>query len=287
MKSKTLKVLFLYSLILASSLILLTGCASRGADMKITKWETELKRITQMQASAREVHSMFNKLYPIALVDGDQVYIFEEHGGEYKFKLKKKAAMTYPNQIRAAFPMQENDNKMTCVVSPDALHKQSERILIFHEFVHCYQAETCESEIKDNLAIYQKAMAEKDYMWEINYAFPYDSSELWNSYKKTASLLEDGKLELAKTARSEFLNKLTEEQKQYVIWQEWKEGYARFIENELRMYFRTENNDYGWEQDFSRITFYAGGERMIRALVSQNIELQSDLKALYGEIRNF
>lgn len=255
--------------------------------MKITKWETELKQITQMQASAIEVHPLFNKLYPIALVDGEQVYIFEEQGGDYKFKIKKKAAMTYPNQIRAAFPMQENDYKMTCVVSPEALNKQSERILIFHEFVHCYQMETCEMELKENLPIYTKAMAEKDYMWEINYAFPYGDGEIWNSYKKAVTLMEEGKHALAKTARTDFLNKLSDEQKQYVVWQEWKEGFARFIENELRMYFRSENNDFGWDQDFSRITFYAGGERMIRALVSQDIELQNDLKRLYNEIRNF
>lgn len=269
------------------SILFLPSCVHKGADMKITKWETELKQITQMQDSAIEVHPLFNKLYPIALVEGEEVYLFEEQGGEYKFQFKKKSAMTYPNQIRAAFPMQENEYNMTCVVSPDALSKQSELILIFHEFVHCHQAETCESELKENLPIYQKAMAEKDYMWEINYAFPYDNAELWNSYKKAAALMEAGKFELAKTARADFLSKLTEEQKQYVIWQEWKEGFARFIENELRMYFRTENNDYGWEQDFSRITFYAGGERMIRALVSQDTDLQIELKRLYEKIRNF
>jgi len=279
--------IILFSLILISTLTLLSSCASKGTDMKITIWETELKQITQMQQSAIEVHPLFTKLYPIALVDGEEVYIFEELGGEYKFKLKKKASRPYPNQIRAAFPMQENDFKMTCVVSPDALNKQSERILIFHEFVHCFQMETCEMELKENLSIYTKAMAEKDYMWEINYAFSYDNPEIWKSYKKTATLMEAGKLVLAKQARIELMSMLSDEEKQYLVWQEWKEGFARFIENELRMYFRTENNDYGWEQDFSRITFYAGGERMIRALVSQDIELQKDLKRLYEEMVEF
>jgi len=279
--------LLLYSLISILTLILLTSCATKGTNMKISKWETELKQITQMQQSAREVHPLFNKLYPIALVEGEEVYIFKVEGGEYTFQVKKKSSRPYPNQIRAAFPMQENEFKMTCVVSPDALNKQSERILIFHEFVHCYQMESCEMELKENLSIYTKAMAEKDYMWEINYSFPYDDMEIRNLYKKTATLFEQGKIELAKIARADLMNLLTDEEKQYMVWQEWKEGFARFIENELRMYFRSENNDYGWDQDFSRITFYAGGERMIRALVSQNIELQSDLKVLYDEMVGF
>jgi hypothetical protein len=51
-----------------------------------------------------------------------------------------------------------------------------------------------------------------------------------------------------------------------MCWQEWKEGFARKIENDIRQRFKLELNNSGRFAPFDRIVFYYGGEQFIRYL---------------------
>ncbi len=46
---------------------------------------------------------------------------------------------------------------------------------------------------------------------------------------------------------------------EYMVWQEWKEGYARHVENKIQRELGLKVNTFGEEPPYSRITFYAGG----------------------------
>ncbi|MDO9578182.1 MAG: hypothetical protein Q7J16_09880 [Candidatus Cloacimonadales bacterium] len=269
------------------AIVLLASCQIKGENDQIKHWEKQLTAISQLQKTAQTVHPLFCKLYPIALVEKNSVYIFTADNEQtgYRFSKKAESKIAYSKGIRAAFPLEENDWQTTCVVSPEAFNNLKDRILIFHEFVHCYQAETCEQALKTNLQIYREEMAQQHYMWEIDYPFPYET--IADQYHEYLTSLENGKIELAASQRQELRSRLSLTQEEYLVWQEWKEGSARYLENKLNLACGLERNDFGLKQDFSRITFYAGGERLISLLTQQNSELLNDFAALYQAIDEF
>jgi hypothetical protein len=68
---------------------------------------------------------------------------------------------------------------------------------------------------------------------------------------------------------------------QYMVWQEWKEGFALYIENKLRQQLGIEYNQVGRSGALSRLSFYAGGEAYIKHLVTKCPSLNKDLEALF------
>ncbi len=81
----------------------------------------------------------------------------------------------------------------------------------------------------------------------------------------------------------ELLNALDYE---YMVWQEWKEGFARLIENRLRNKLELAENRGGIDLPFNRVTFYEGGERYISLLFGQNKELEKDIETLFRHMLN-
>ena len=71
---------------------------------------------------------------------------------------------------------------------------------------------------------------------------------------------------------------------EYLVWQEWKEGFARYIENRIRARLGLDPNRFGAEEPYNRITFYVGGSDYISLLVEDRPELIQDPKALYSEL---
>jgi hypothetical protein len=67
----------------------------------------------------------------------------------------------------------------------------------------------------------------------------------------------------------------------YMVWQEWKEGFARFIENRIKARLGLPENQGGKEQPFSRVTFYAGGANFIAALDKAEPALITDIERLF------
>jgi len=64
-----------------------------------------------------------------------------------------------------------------------------------------------------------------------------------------------------------------------------EEGFARYIENLIRDAVGLKRIVY-WGSEFNRITFYSGGEELIKYLVKLDPSLESDLTRLFEEMYN-
>jgi hypothetical protein len=71
---------------------------------------------------------------------------------------------------------------------------------------------------------------------------------------------------------------------EYMVWQEWKEGFARWVENQVKRQLKFKENKKGLEQPFSRVVFYAGGEALINYLIDQSEKAQPDLRELFRKM---
>ena len=71
-----------------------------------------------------------------------------------------------------------------------------------------------------------------------------------------------------------------------MIWQEWKEGFARLIENKIRIYLKLVKNNSGYKQPYSRVTFYYGGAKFINYLSKENPGLYLDIEMLFHHMKN-
>ena len=105
-------------------------------------------------------------------------------------------------------------------------------------------------------------------MWEMNYPFPYetvglyDISDLINYHKNMKEYLKETDFE-------------------YMIWQEWKEGFARYVENLVREELKTDKNINTLNPPFDRISFYEIGSRYIKLLLENDKTINGDLEKLF------
>lgn len=176
--------------------------------------------------------------------------------------------MPIPQGVRAAFPLECYGDKINCVVTGEVFDSLEGYVTIFHEFMHCQQFEICERELKQKLGIARRAQDENDHMWEINHPFPYGDPrfvERYTQFLKAVARDERG-------AVSECCKQLRETMAagdhEYMIWQEWKEGFARFIGNQIRIRVGLEENHSGREEPYTRVSFYEGGTNLIEYVVN-------------------
>jgi hypothetical protein len=249
------------------------------------KYDTSLQKIVKMHQEIKSFYKVLEKLQPIAIAENNQFYIFDvDENANYKFIKKTPCNFPIPQGIRAAMPIEGYDFKCVCVVSGDAFDNLESCIIVFHEFVHCSQFQTVEMELKENLEIYKHAMAKQDYMWELNSPFPYAEDEFKMLYAGFIEALGTQDTVKIKELRKKLKNSLYSNEYEFMTWQEWKEGYARYVENNLRVYYNLKINDFGKEKPFSRITFYYGGSNFIDYLVKKEPSLTNDLESLYKKI---
>lgn len=252
-----------------------------------TKYETSFQKIVTMHKEIKSMYKSLEKLQPVAIAKDNYFYIFDvDENSTYKFIKKAPVNFPIPKGIRAAMPLEAFDYKTICVVTEDVFENTEEIIILFHEFVHCYQFQTVEMKLKENLKIYKKAMENHDYMWEINYGFPYKEKEFEVLYGSFIKALENQDTAKIKETRVKLKSALYSNEFEYMTWQEWKEGYARFIENKLRKFYNIKINDYGKEVPYSRISFYYGGSKYIEYLSEKNPQSENDLEFLYQNIYN-
>lgn len=252
----------------------------------IEKYGQSLQKIFEVQKSIEKVHPFLKKLYPVAIAEDDTFYVFDLNPKKTRYEFVKQAqpAMIVPKGIRAAFPLDFYDNKMACVVSGEVFDDLSGYVMIFHEFIHCTQMETCEQELKNRLRVAQKAYSEDDFMWELNHPFPYEDSffsELYALFLEAAAN-HDG--DAVNRLRMSLRDMLNTEDYEYMVWQEWKEGFARYIENKIRKKLDLATNQSGLEQPYNRVTFYQGGAFYIAYLMDQDKDLVKDIEALFFRI---
>jgi hypothetical protein len=171
--------------------------------------------------------------------------------------------------IRASFPLSCYGNKPTCVVSPEVFDSKEGYATVFHEFVHCAQALSCENALKQTLHVARAAFAAKDYSWEINHAFPYSDPVFAESYFRLLVALRDRNPDDIVGAVRDLKRRLKGDDYEYMVWVEWKEGLARYFENRIRALYALEPNTGGSEQPYNRVCFYNGGEGLIAYLANR------------------
>jgi hypothetical protein len=250
------------------------------------KYQAKIDKAFAVNDQVRDIHPVLRKLYPIALVENKIIYIFEPDQAARKYRLAATVPDPYdlPKGIRAAMPLGFWNNRTACVVSSEIFDEADGYVMMFHEFVHCAQAEICEQKIKENLQIYQEAMKKKDYSWELQYPFPYGDDVFINAYGALLKALEEAQGNQVQALRAQLRDSLTKAQWEYMTWQQWKEGFARFVENRMRNRIGLAENKGGGKTPYSRTSFYYGGDMLIRFLASQDNTVMENIELLYSRI---
>jgi len=254
-----------------------------------SRHDRSLQALLFLQKEIAGLHPFLERAFPIAIVDGDQFYVFDVGsadgpGHRYAFVLQAPTPMPIPRGVRAAFPLACYGDRPACVVTGDVFDSMEGYVMVFHEFVHCQQWETCEARLKQSLGIARQAQAENDVMWEINYAFPYGDPRFVETYLAFLDAAGEGRLDDVQASRRRLHQTLDPGDWEYMVWQEWKEGLARYIENQIRNRLELRENHGGQDPPFDRVTFYEGGSRLIGTLGQHEPELLQDIEALFHRL---
>jgi len=242
----------------------------------------KINQIFPVFEKINKLDKSLEQLYPIAIVEDNEFFVFDLNlsGKQYEFKINFPSQMNLPDEVLAAFPLEGYEGKMAAVVTHKAFDNTEGIVFIFHEFVHCYQYNNFEANIKKSLIIAQEAEKKQDYIWELNYPFPYNNEEF---IRKTLELNNGYDI---KKYHIEMKSLLNEKEFEYMIWQEWKEGFARYMENMIREKIGIKRNSNILEPPFDRVCFYEIGSKYIDTLLKENIGLKNDLGKLFYEIKN-
>lgn len=250
--------------------------------------ESALAHIFAVQRQIRDLHPAFAQVYPVALaVDGRfDVYAPDPAAGRFTLAGQVPAGMPVPDGVRAAFPL--DPFGFVCVVTGEVFDEPHGYATIFHEFVHCYQGTTCERDLRQSLALARESEAAGAFMWELQHPFPYGDPAFADAYAAWLDALESGDDDdAAGAARGRVRAALASRDFEYLVWQEWKEGTARYLENASRERLGLDANHGGIQPPYSRITFYAGGDRFIRWLAARDPALVADLPRLFAAMHKF
>jgi hypothetical protein len=246
------------------------------------------QRLVQFQNDAAAVHPTFLNAYPVALVEDQQFLIYDRPQVEAAYELIKTAPvpMPVPEGVQAAFPLDVYDGKMAAVVTPAVFDSPDGLVTILHEFVHCYQFSTCEQDLKMSLDITKCAQETGDTMWEIEYPFPYTAMEFVRGYGRFLDGLRESNAKGIEGARENLRAYLSLHDLEYMVWQEWKEGLARWVENRLQRELGLAENKGGTQPPYGRVSFYASGAAYISHLSAGDPLLVNDLPKLFSMIYN-
>jgi hypothetical protein len=240
----------------------------------------QLQNLFKLQEIIQDIHPFLDKLFPIAIVDNNHFLIYDivSNSQQYTFIKKTATPMPIPQGVRAAFEMESYDNRLACVVTPDVFDDPDGYVTIFHEFIHCQQGEGCEHKLKQKLKVAVEARKANDYMWEINHPFPYTNPDFIQLYQSFLSKHTYNEIESIRHRLKEILKPTDYE---YMVWQEWKEGFARYIENKINLRLKLPENHDGKNPPFTRATFYEGGAHFIELLAMENADLLINIEQLF------
>jgi hypothetical protein len=306
--------------VVLSVVLLLGGCAStteksNGTDngekmVFIESQLVSLGKLVEQHKEIKDIDKSLEKLQTVAIVKDNVYFVFgpDQSGENYEFKMEYPVEMKIPDGVRATFPLGFYDGKAAAVITEDAFETREDIVVIFHEFVHCFQTnETGKLELRQILTVAQEAEEKRDIQWELNYPFPY-TSEFFVS--KTEAL--DAGYDIV-NYHTEMKAELDQKDFEYMIWQEFAEGHANYIENLIRERWRL--NKIGFPltlqgylqyrenlmiemlgdsdiplpqlpQSFERIVFYEIGKRYIDALIQSDPGLKDNIKALFYKMVN-
>jgi hypothetical protein len=252
----------------------------------VDPYSAKLEHLISLHKKVFDLNPALGKLYPVAIVvDGAfRIYDYDQAHLTYQFKKNAPVPMPIPDGVRAAFQLESYGGRIACVVTPDVFDKMEDYVTILHEFVHCYQYETCEQTIKKGLDIARQAQEKGNVMWEIEHPFPYSAKNFTEPYDVFLNaLVEEDDQEILRT-RKMLRDYLGLHDYEYMVWQEWKEGFARWSENLIKRKLMMVENKGGLQKPYSRVLFYAGGEAYISHLSNRMPALTRDLRGLFQKL---
>ena len=242
-----------------------------------------LRGIFEFRSEVKDIHPFLDAVFPVALVEGDQLSVYDTgpEGDEYHLMKQAPVPSHLPPQVRAAFPLACYNDRMACVVTADVFESASGYVTIFHEFVHCQQAASCERKLKARLGVARKAEAEGNVCWELDHPFPYGDDRFVADYELFLRAAEAGDLDEVLQVRKHLSGVLSEADYEYMLWQEWKEGFARLLENKMRERSGLERICTTSGPPYSRVVFYSGGAAFIQVLADYDADSLADVEALF------
>jgi len=232
-----------------------------------------LKKFCKTHDCVKGLHDSVSELQPIAVVKDNTFFLFVPQNGKYEFMMEHPTPFAIDFEIYAAFPLAFYQNKIAAIVTEDALKNERNHVIVLHEFVHCFQWNTCEQKIRSGLTIEKEQMSKGAFDWEIRYPFPYGDDffvSMTEELNKNSNYADYHKKLHSHLKKTDF---------EYLIWQEWKEGFARYIENLMR-------DNLGLEQHFNilsspRVCLYEIGSRHIASLINRDNSLSNDIHKLF------
>lgn len=263
---------------------------SAQTDKEITqKIDSSLIVLTNLASETKVIHPCLVEFHPVAIAFKDSLFIFDYNKEKGKYEFIKKSAQPFPipEGMEASFPLSVYNNIPSCIITPATFNSNAGYATILHEFIHCCQFNSVEPAIKQELEIYQTAMEKQDYSWEILHPFPYRDSLFINYYRSFKNALIQNNDNEAKQFRLKLKNHLSKIDFEYLLWQEWKEGLARYIENKVRILLGININNYGIDAPYDRVAFYYSGELLIKHLENHNPALSEKPELLFVIMKNF
>ncbi|WP_440117817.1 hypothetical protein [Paenibacillus sp. QZ-Y1] len=251
--------------------------------------DTFLEQINELQEIQKDlvnIHPLFTKHYPVVVAFESLLYIYDYASKTQQYEWVKTVPddLNIPEGCLAAFPVHHMDGRMCAVVTDAVFQNFEQKIYLFHEFVHCYVCEHYES-IRDRLAITHTMKERKRITWEIDYDFPYEKESFKLLMTELLSALKHKDMNQIKETRIALIQLLSDEEVDYWTWQEWNEGYARYIENLIREKFGLKINHLGDAPPFNRLVFYECGSEYISLLACEQPDLHTDLEELFNKIQ--
>ena len=247
---------------------------------------TAFNKLVDLHQDVAGLNPALKALYPIAIVKDEQFLIFDydQDQGGYRYRKNAPLPMPIPQGIRAAFQLESYGGRIACVVTPEVFDTLGGYVTILHEFVHCYQYETCEQDLKLTLDVARQAQERGDVMWEIEHPFPYTARDFIQPYRDFLQAVLQGNRDEILNNRMLLKDYLGCHDYEYMVWQEWKEGFARWVENRVKRELSLPENKGGLQPPYSRVSFYAGGEAYINYLAETNPMLVMDLRSLFQSL---
>lgn len=253
--------------------------------MKMAETYThQLNKIEGIKKQVQHLHPALERLYPVAIAENDQLFIYDISQGEggYSYIKSVPSPMPIPPGVRAAFLLEAYGQRIACVITPEIFDSMEGYVIILHEFVHCYQFETCEQRLKMTLDVARRAQETGNSMWEIEYPFPYKALDFIRPYTEFMASAQAHDGQTIKKSRKQLRAYLGLHDFEYMVWQEWKEGLARWVENRVKGHLGLPTSTKGIKEPYSRVTFYAGGDAYIDYLAMEDPPIVNDIARLFA-----
>ena len=242
-----------------------------------------IEKVYDLHKEIMDLDESLKNLHPIAMVENNTFYVFDinQPNYNYEFIMKYPTPMPIPEKALASFPLDFYQNKATAIISASELENPDTLVYVYHEFVHCYQWNHCEQKLKSLLSIEKQEQQKNNFAWEINYPFPYTNNFFISSTMELNDSFIENEYELFKQYHIKIKEFINETDYEYMIWQEWKEGYARYVENLIRIKLGMKENSGILSPPFNRVCFYEIGSKYISILFNADNSLCGDLEKLF------